>query len=102
MKNNEILNKLKNTEESVYFTYGDGKKFEGWVLEVRGQSLLVSWKPSPIYAQSHNTDEMNPVDELIDFKDIDTNSLNWLLYPQEETIKKSRISKRLNKWWKLW
>jgi len=54
MKNNEILNKLKNTEESVYFTYGDGKKFEGWVLEVRGQSLLVSWKPSPIYAQSQN------------------------------------------------
>ena len=41
METGDILQLLVEIEDDVYFTYGDGNRFEGWILEATNDSILV-------------------------------------------------------------
>jgi len=90
------LKHLIEHDDCVWFTYGDGNTFEGWVLEVTDDALLVMWRSSPIYAMSTDGDEWSRPDEWIKITDIDMETIvsNNPLEDSEVVIRKP--------WWKFW
>jgi hypothetical protein len=72
----DYFNQLSETGDRCWFRLKSGGTFEGWVLEVSADEVLVMWAPSPFYAQATGTDEMSPPDEWIQFADIELSSLN--------------------------
>lgn len=59
------------------FQLRSGQDFLGWVIEVKEDAILVSWAPSPFYAQGRGTDDMSPPDEWVKFDDIEPTSLGY-------------------------
>lgn len=59
------------------FELRNGTSFLGWAVEVSGDALLVSWAPTPLYAQATGTDAWAPPDQWIPFADIDLGSLAY-------------------------
>jgi hypothetical protein len=59
------------------FQLRSGREFLGWAMDIREEAVLVSWAPSPFYAQATDTDEMAPPDEWIPFTDIVPSSLSY-------------------------
>lgn len=69
------LEYLIEHDDVVWFTYGEGRYFEGWVMDVSNDALLVMWRASPFYAQANGTEDMGPPDEWILVSDIDMDSV---------------------------
>ena len=59
------------------FRLRSGREFLGWVVEIREDAVLVSWAPSPFYAQASGTADMSPPNEWVLFADIEPSSLNY-------------------------
>lgn len=51
-----------------------GAEFLGWILEVEKGRVLLSWAPSPFFAQAAGTDQMSPVDEWVSLDEIAVDS----------------------------
>ena len=96
MPSNNPFEYLMEYEDVVWFTYGDGIRFEGWVTEVSDEALFVMWRPSPIYAQAQGGDDWSPEDEWIRNSEIDVESI----LKKVET--KNASSVKPIPWWKFW
>jgi len=72
-----IFERFADTGDKHAFRFRDGRDFLGWVMDVTEDAVLVSWAPSPFYAQATGTAEMSPEDELVRFSDIELGSLAW-------------------------
>ncbi|MFD1541573.1 hypothetical protein [Nonomuraea guangzhouensis] len=66
--------RCKENVDKVAFTFADGREFLGWVAEVTDDDVLVTWAPSPIYAQATGDGHWNPEDERVPFALIQTGS----------------------------
>jgi hypothetical protein len=68
---------FSETGETHAFRFRSGQNFQGWVIEVGEEAILVMWAPSPFYAQATGSDEMSPPDEWVKFSDIEPSSLSY-------------------------
>jgi len=72
-----LFERFAETGAKHAFRLRSGQEFLGWVLDVGEEAALVSWAPSPFYAQATGTDETAPPDEWIPFTDIVPSSLSY-------------------------
>ncbi|MFI1828324.1 hypothetical protein ACH41E_18020 [Streptomyces sp. NPDC020412] len=56
--------------DKVGFTLRDGREFLGWLVEVSADHALLSWAPSPLYAQATGGAEWEPEDEWLPLTEI--------------------------------
>ncbi len=70
-----LLERSADAGDRHAFRLRDGREFLGWIVEVAAEAVLVSWAPSPFYAQATGTTEMSPADEWVQFTEIASGSL---------------------------
>lgn len=70
-----LLERSADAGDRHAFEFRDGREFLGWIVEVTDEAVLVSWAPSPFYAQAAGTTEMSPADEWVQFTEIVPGSL---------------------------
>jgi hypothetical protein len=85
----EYLVRCREAGDRVGFTFVDGTEFLGWVVEVDESGVVLSWAPSPVYAQATGSGNAIPPDESAPFDGIRTDSLarydqsvgGWIDFP---------------------
>lgn len=70
-----VFRRCSDDTAKVSFTFADGQQFLGWALEVTEDQVLVSWAPSPIYAQATGGREWAPADQWVRYDAIAPGSL---------------------------
>jgi len=71
----KVLEQFSRSSERVTFILKDGRRFEGWIEEIKEGRVLLSWAPSPFYAQAVGSDESDIPDEWIMLSEIDRNTI---------------------------
>ncbi|MEU5978721.1 hypothetical protein [Streptomyces sp. NPDC047315] len=61
----DYLTERASRSDKVSFTLRDGREFLGWLVEVSADHALLSWAPSPLYAQATDGAEWEPEDEWL-------------------------------------
>jgi len=66
----DFLRLSAENADQVAFSFVDGTHFQGLVEDVEPGRALLSWAPSPFYAQATGTDRWSPDDEWFEVSTI--------------------------------
>ncbi|MGW1747589.1 hypothetical protein ACWCRD_18675 [Streptomyces sp. NPDC002092] len=71
----QALERCVERVDKIGFTFQDGREFLGWATEVTATAVLVSWAPSPLYAQATGGAAWEPEDQWVPLADITGDSV---------------------------
>lgn len=71
----QALERCAERVDKIGFTFQDGREFLGWATGVTATAVLVSWAPSPLYAQATGGAAWEPEDQWVPLADITQDSV---------------------------